>query len=244
MLRWMFILGAVALSCSSLASTASVSIDNQLMKGLKLKGDESVIQYGGSNEQRQALTSVVPNGHVIQVQSLQTLSDSRQDNSFMPVDLVFIEEDLTKQNRQQALLQDLSNHLKPSGKMVLHLPDYKQGLIAKVMLDTWLDLDEFVHSAPKFVAHNVKQYQKMLVKSGFKVASGGWHVNVTEFKSGQDMKQWLTDNWAYCQDMEYSEKVLFVSLFVDKYLQESKQNADDPVKFEQCYMDIEAHKLV
>lgn len=251
MLRWIFVgLGSFALSFSCLATNAVATEygAEQTLKRLELQGHESVLQYGGSQEQTQALALSLPQGQVLVVgQNLHSQANNVHASSVEagePVDRVLVEEALTKEYKQQSLLRALSNQLKPNGRMVLHLPDYKQGIVAKVLLDTWLDLEDFVQSSPKFMSHNAKQYHKMLSKSGLKVESGGWHVNVKEFGSAAELKSWLSDNWAYCQDMEYSEKVLFVSVFVDKYLKASDQKSDGPVQLEQCFMDIEAQKLV
>ncbi len=242
---------AAALSFGSLA-VAMVSNPSELqekLERLQLLGSEHVLQFGGSPADVNALASMLPQGIVVAVSQTPEMAFSKniKKNSELEANHLFdhivVEEALTKEYKQQHFLQALQHQLKSDGKMVLHLPDYKRGIIARVLTDTWMDLREFNVSSPKYLSYSADQYQKMLTKSGLKVASESWHTDSKQFENKQAFTSWLSDHWAYCQDMSASDKAVFIDVFVDNFIRASNQSAQVAVNWEQSFLSIEAQKV-
>lgn len=217
---------------------------------LSLQGNEQILHFGGS-QQLDELTQKLPNGSVTTVSRIPLIRDGRfhlshydyaqiQGNAF---DHILVEEALTKHVKQQSLLNQFNTSLKPQGHLLLRLPDYKRGVVARALTQTWIDLQDFVMSSPRYLSYSSKQYQRMLEKSGLRVSFESWRVDVREFESRESLIDWLNHNWVYCQDMTPRDRTLFVTVFVDNYIQISNQAATRPILWEQAFMNIEAIKV-
>ncbi len=237
----------------SFGSFAAVTVSSELqtkLDRLHLLGSEHVLQYGGTPADVYAVASRLPKVLVVAVsQASETDFHSKniqKTSGFKASDLfdhIVVEEALTKEYKQQNLIQTLQHQLKSDGKMVLHLPDYQHGVIARVLVDTWMDLRDFNVSSPKHLSYSAEQYQNMLVKSGLKVASESRQTNSKQFKNKQALSHWLSNHWAYCQDMTASDKALFIDVFVDNFIRASHQSAANTVNWEQSFLSIEAQKV-
>lgn len=217
---------------------------------VSLQGNERVLYFGSNLKNKATLLEMVPNGQVTQISELPLIKKSRfgalkYDLSGVQSDYdhIYVDEALTKCSKQQNLLKTFEGHLKHDGVLLLQVPDYNRGFVASALHETWLDLQDFVMTAPRYLSYTSKQYQRMLKKTGLEIDAEGRHVEQMHFSSKQALVDWLEQNWVYCRDMQPSDRQIFVNVFVNNYLQVSQQEHGQPIRWEQAYMDIRAVKV-
>lgn len=254
------ILFALMLGCSFMGVTSTVvakmdhksltqqeSAENQFT----FKENESVLYFGGLQTEAIRLAKRIPNGLVAQLQVIEdasyaskpaNLKSESEISSNQTFDQILVEESFVQNTRQKSLLTELSQKLNHQGKMTLAIPDYKGGAVSRALSETWVELEELVFSSPVQVIYSAKHYRAMLETIGLKVNDQSFTQRSQQFSSKESFASWLQHHWPYYKQVHDNDKPMFLTTFVDHYLQVTNQSPTGPIAWQQDFLEIHASK--
>lgn len=251
------------------SSAAQQHWARELIRKLKLKGDETLIDIGcGDGKVSAEIAAAVPNGSVLGIDSSDSmialarshypaeafpnlrfrLEDARTLSFRNEFDVVFSNATLHWILDQQAVLRGIYNSLKRKGKVLLQMGGRGNAADVLAVFDEMMHTDEWRHY---FIGFDFSygffgpdEYSSWLRESGLQSSRVELIPKDMTYNDTGGLEAWIRTTWLpYTQRIPEEKKNMFITELANRYVERHPPDARGTIHVAMMRLEVEAFKL-
>jgi trans-aconitate methyltransferase len=240
----------------------------ELISGLKLRGDEHILDVGcGDGKVTAEIANAVPRGSIIGVDASPQMISFAQNNfparKFSNLEFHVMDARKIKFNRQfglifsnaalhwvddhQAVLRGMAAVLKPGGRLIVscggkgNAQDVFVALRPELRLKRWR---AFFRRMPKpYFFYSPADYERWLPKFGFKIDALKLAPKDATYAGVEGFAAWLRTTWLpYVQRVPENLREQFIAAVTQRYVAKHPPDAENKIHVRMVRLEIDALK--
>ena len=241
----------------------------ELIAGLKLRGDEHILDVGcGDGKVSAEIARAVPRGFVVGIDASSQMIefaritfptvkvpnlefrvvDARKIRFGRKFDLIFSNAALHWVDDHRAFLRGVAACLRPGGRLVIscggkgNAQDVFMALRPELRLKRWRGF--FRNMEKPYFFHSPDSYEKWLPQFGFKTFSVRLAPKDATYAGRDGFATWLRTTWIpYTQRVPENVREDFIVSVADRYFAKHPPDADSKVHVRMVRLEIDAEKI-